>query len=145
VAVAQKKFSQRTDRVKAVDIHPTEPWILTSLYNGHVQIWNYDTGSTVKTFEVTELPIRAGKFVPRKQWIITGSDDFMIRAYNVNTQERVTEIHGGCRHHPTPACTRVAIAVCATVCVPVAGVRLRLVHVFVCSCACGSCFGCQCL
>ncbi len=80
--------------MKAVDIHPTEPWILTSLYSGHVVIWNYVTQSTVKSFEVTELPIRAGKFIPRKQWIITGSDDMMIRAYNVNTQERVTEIHG---------------------------------------------------
>ena len=90
----QRKFYQKTERVKAVDIHPTEPWILTSLYSGHVVIWNYATQVAVKSFEVTELPIRAGKFIPRKQWIVTGSDDMMIRAYNVNTQERVTEIHG---------------------------------------------------
>jgi hypothetical protein len=77
-----------------VDIHPTEPWVLTSLYSGHVVIWNYTTQSAVKSFEVTELPIRAGKFIPRKQWIVTGSDDMMIRAYNINTQERVTEVHG---------------------------------------------------
>lgn len=38
---AKKKFSTRSDRVKCVDIHPTEPWILASLYNGHVYIWNY--------------------------------------------------------------------------------------------------------
>jgi hypothetical protein len=90
----QRKFYQKTDRVKSVDIHPTEPWVLTSLYSGHVVIWNYTTQSAVKSFEVTELPIRAGKFIPRKQWIVTGSDDMMIRAYNINTQERVTEIHG---------------------------------------------------
>jgi WD40 repeat protein len=95
-AVVQRKFYQKTERVKAVDIHPTEPWILTSLYSGHVVIWNYVTQVAVKSFEVTELPIRAGKFIPRKQWVVTGSDDMMIRAYNVNTQERVTEIHGAC-------------------------------------------------
>lgn len=39
----QKKFSARSDRVKSIDIHPTEPWILASLYNGNVFIYNYQT------------------------------------------------------------------------------------------------------
>ena len=29
----KRKFLQRSDRVKCVDIHPTEPWLLTNLYN----------------------------------------------------------------------------------------------------------------
>lgn len=37
---AQRRFSQRTDRVKGVDLHPTEPWFLANLYNGNVYIWN---------------------------------------------------------------------------------------------------------
>ena len=39
----QKKFSARSDRVKSIDIHPTEPWILASLYNGNVFIYNYQS------------------------------------------------------------------------------------------------------
>lgn len=26
-----------------MDFHPTEPWILASLYDGHAYIWNYET------------------------------------------------------------------------------------------------------
>jgi coatomer subunit beta' len=45
----------------------------------------------VKTFEICELPdfLQASKFVPRKNWIVTGSDDMQIRAFNYNTLERV--------------------------------------------------------
>jgi len=87
-----KKLSARSDRVKSVDIHPEEPWILSSLFNGNVYIWNYNNQTLVKTFEVTDLPVRAAKFVSRKQWIVTGSDDMMVRAYNYNTMERIKAI-----------------------------------------------------
>lgn len=93
--------------MKSVDFHPTEPWILASLYNGNVYIWNYKTQNLVKSFEVTDLPgslprsdgwsahpfifsVRTCKFIPRKQWVITGADDMFIRVYNYNTMEKVT-------------------------------------------------------
>eukprot|EP00741_Cyanophora_paradoxa_P015643 tig00020903_g15100.t1 len=85
----KRKLSARSDRVKCVDVHPTEPWLLAALYNGNVYIWNYSTQALVKSFEVTELPVRAAKFIPRKQWIICGSDDMYIRVYNYNTMEKV--------------------------------------------------------
>ena len=40
----KKKLSSRSDRVKCVDIHPTEPWVLSALYNGHVFIWDFEVG-----------------------------------------------------------------------------------------------------
>jgi coatomer subunit beta' len=43
----------------------------------------------VKTIEVSETPVRAAKFVPRKNWIITGADDSQIRVFNYNTLEKV--------------------------------------------------------
>lgn len=33
--------------------------------------------------------MRAAKFVARKQWVITGSDDMFIRVYNYNTMDKV--------------------------------------------------------
>ncbi|KAF8793648.1 Coatomer subunit beta' like protein [Argiope bruennichi] len=69
----KRQLLARSDRVKCVDLHPSEPWMLVSLYNGNVHIWNYETQVIVKSFEVCDLPVRAVKFIPRKNWIITGS------------------------------------------------------------------------
>lgn len=75
--------------MKCVDLHPTEPWILAALYTGSVCIWNYQTQTLVKSFEVTELPVRSAKFISRKQWIVTGADDMFMRVYNYNTMDKV--------------------------------------------------------
>uniref|UniRef100_A0A4W3JN27 Coatomer subunit beta' n=1 Tax=Callorhinchus milii TaxID=7868 RepID=A0A4W3JN27_CALMI len=85
----KRKLTARSDRVKSVDLHPTEPWMLASLYNGSVCVWNHETQTLVKTFEVCDLPVRASKFVARKNWVITGADDMQIRVFNYNTLERV--------------------------------------------------------
>ena len=34
----KRQLSARSDRVKCVDMHPSEPWMLASLYNGTVQV-----------------------------------------------------------------------------------------------------------
>eukprot|EP00240_Pyramimonas_obovata_P003366 CAMPEP_0118928502 /NCGR_PEP_ID=MMETSP1169-20130426/5726_1 /TAXON_ID=36882 /ORGANISM="Pyramimonas obovata, Strain CCMP722" /LENGTH=852 /DNA_ID=CAMNT_0006870485 /DNA_START=138 /DNA_END=2692 /DNA_ORIENTATION=- len=85
----KRKLVQRSDRVKSVELHPTEPWILANLYSGNIYIWNHSTNSLVKSFEVTELPVRTAKFITRKQWIVCGADDMFIRVYNYNTSEQV--------------------------------------------------------
>uniref|UniRef100_A0AC35EXW1 Uncharacterized protein n=1 Tax=Panagrolaimus sp. PS1159 TaxID=55785 RepID=A0AC35EXW1_9BILA len=84
-----RKLLAHSDRVKSTDIHPTETWMLASLYNGRCHIWDYENQQLFKTFEVCDLPVRAAKFIPRKNWIITGSDDMQIRIFNYNTLERV--------------------------------------------------------
>ncbi|KAF3921699.1 Xenin [Orbilia brochopaga] len=81
----------RSDRVKGIDFHPTEPWILCSLYSGHVYIWSFETQAVVKTFEATDVPVRAGRFIARKNWIVAGSDDFQLRVYNYNTSEKIIQ------------------------------------------------------
>ncbi|XP_032817900.1 coatomer subunit beta' isoform X2 [Petromyzon marinus] len=85
----KRKLTARSDRVKCVDLHPSEPWMLASLYNGSVCVWNHETQTLVKTFEVCDLPVRAAKFVARKNWMVAGSDDMQIRVFNYNTLERV--------------------------------------------------------
>ena len=74
----KRKLVQRSDRVKGVELHPVEPWILANLYSGNVFIWNHATNSLVKSFDVTELPVRTAKWCLRKQWIVCGSDDMFI-------------------------------------------------------------------
>lgn len=85
----KRQLFARSERVKGIDFHPTEPWILTTLYSGHVYIWSYETQSIIKTFELTDVPVRAGRFIARKNWIVCGSDDFQLRVYNYNTSEKI--------------------------------------------------------
>ncbi|KAG5415970.1 hypothetical protein IGI04_003537 [Brassica rapa subsp. trilocularis] len=42
-----------------------------------------------KSFEVTDVPVRSAKFIPRKQWVVAGADDLHIRVYNYNTMDKV--------------------------------------------------------
>lgn len=85
----QRKLFARSDRVKGVDFHSTEPWLLTGLYNGTVNIYNHETGALVKTFEVAEVPVRCVRFIPRKNWFVAGCDDLQLRVFNYNTHEKV--------------------------------------------------------
>mmetsp|Transcript_13445 Transcript_13445/g.25774 ORF Transcript_13445/g.25774 Transcript_13445/m.25774 type:complete len:943 (-) Transcript_13445:69-2897(-) len=87
----KKKLSASSERVKSVDLHASEPWVLAALYNGHVMIWDYETGSLSKSFELSEHPVRCARFICRKQWFVAASDDMRLRVYNYNTMEKVKE------------------------------------------------------
>jgi len=63
--------------------------VLAALYDGHVFIYDYTTQQVVKSWEVSEQPIRCGAFIPRQQWVIVGADDMFIRVYNYNTMDKV--------------------------------------------------------
>lgn len=54
-------------------------------------IWDYETGTCVKSFELSELPVRCAKFIARKQWFIAASDDMRVRVFNYNTMEKVRD------------------------------------------------------
>jgi coatomer subunit beta' len=54
-------------------------------------IWDYETGGMVKSFEVSELPVRCAKFIVRKQWFLAASDDMRVRVFNYNTMEKIKE------------------------------------------------------
>ncbi|XP_030600997.1 coatomer subunit beta' isoform X2 [Archocentrus centrarchus] len=85
----KRRLTARSDRVKSADLHPTEPWMVLSLYSGTVVVWNHETQTMVKTFELCDLPVRVAKFVARKHWVIAGADDMQVRVFNYNTLERV--------------------------------------------------------
>eukprot|EP00484_Ammonia_sp_Unknown_P017182 CAMPEP_0197027770 /NCGR_PEP_ID=MMETSP1384-20130603/7644_1 /TAXON_ID=29189 /ORGANISM="Ammonia sp." /LENGTH=938 /DNA_ID=CAMNT_0042456673 /DNA_START=31 /DNA_END=2847 /DNA_ORIENTATION=+ len=87
----EKVLHGKSERVKCVDIHPSEPWILSALYSGNIFIWNYDTETIVRTFEVCEVPVRTARFIVRKNWLVCGTDDMHIRVYNYNTCEKIKE------------------------------------------------------
>ena len=59
----QRKLLSPNDRV---DFHPTEPWLITGLYNGSVNIYNHQNGAIVRTFEVSQVPVRCVRFIPAR-------------------------------------------------------------------------------
>lgn len=44
------KFETKSARVKGLSFHPRRPWLLASLHNGTVQIWDYRMGTVVDTY-----------------------------------------------------------------------------------------------
>ena len=52
----------------------SEPLTIISL-SGHLNIWNYETQTIVKTIEATsnDLPIRTARFIERKSWVVCGT------------------------------------------------------------------------
>lgn len=85
-----KVLQTSSERVKSVEIHPKEPLVLCALYTGQVTIWNFETSSLVKAFDVVESrdPVRIAKFIPRLNSFVCGSDDLLVRVFNYNTMEK---------------------------------------------------------
>lgn len=89
-----KKLDIRKDKVKCVDLHPSEPWVASGLYSGGCTIYNYEKQTLVKKLELGNSAVRCCKFIARKQWLIAGGDEMCILVYNYNSLERVTTVEG---------------------------------------------------
>ena len=87
IPLYQRKLFSPSD-LKSVDFHPTELWLITGLYNGSVNIYNHQNSAIVKTFEVSQVPVRCVRFIPRKNSSVTGLD-FQLRVFNYNTRDKV--------------------------------------------------------
>lgn len=48
------KFESKSNRVKGLAFHPKRPWLLASLHNGSVQIWDYRMGTLVDKYDEHE-------------------------------------------------------------------------------------------
>lgn len=55
----------------------------------HVTVHNHATNALIRDLDVSHLPIRAVRFVPRKSWILAGADDYHLRVYNLHTGQRL--------------------------------------------------------
>ncbi|OIR56901.1 MAG: coatomer beta' subunit [Amphiamblys sp. WSBS2006] len=84
-------FQVHTEKIKALDVLPESSWVVTAMYSGACIIWDWARQERVRKLDVANTPVRAVRFVSRKNWILCGSDDFVVRAINYNTGERVGE------------------------------------------------------
>lgn len=87
----KKLLETRSYRVKGIDIHPSEPHLVTSLFTGAIQVVNFETSQLLRTVDVSTSPVRAVRYIARKNWIITGGDDMQVRVFNASTLEKITQ------------------------------------------------------
>ncbi|VDM53336.1 unnamed protein product [Angiostrongylus costaricensis] len=85
----KRKLLARSDRVKCVDLHPSEPWLLAALYNGNVHIWNYENQQLVKSIVIH----------PTQSFIITASDDMMIKLWDWDNKWQMKQSFEGHTHY----------------------------------------------
>ncbi|KAH8829364.1 coatomer subunit alpha-2 [Flagelloscypha sp. PMI_526] len=76
------KFESKSNRVKGLAFHPTQPLLAAALHNGSVQLWNYRMGVLV------DRPVRAVAFHPSRALLVTGGDDYKIRVWDIRPQNR---------------------------------------------------------
>ncbi|XP_046707110.1 coatomer subunit alpha-like [Silurus meridionalis] len=52
------KFETKSARVKGLSFHPKRPWILASLHNGVIQLWDYRMCTLIDKFDEHDGPVR---------------------------------------------------------------------------------------
>ena len=76
------KFETRSNKVKGLSFHATRPWILTSLHNGNIQLWDYRMGIMIDMFQEHDGPVRGIDFHDTQPLFCSGGDDFKIKLWN---------------------------------------------------------------
>ena len=85
-----KLFKHYGEKVKQISFHPTKPLVLLAQYNGEVSVFNYNTQSLTKKFEVSNQPIRTAIWAG-EDWIITAGDDLQVRVFNFHTTQKLQQ------------------------------------------------------
>ena len=88
------KFETKSSRVKGLSFHSTRPWILCSLNDGSIQLWDYRAGSLLKTFKEHTGPVRSVDFHSSQPLFVSGGDDYKIRVWNYNSERSLYTLVG---------------------------------------------------
>ncbi|KZT25720.1 coatomer subunit alpha-2 [Neolentinus lepideus HHB14362 ss-1] len=96
MSVMLTKFESKSNRVKGLAFHPTQPLLAASLHNGSVQLWNYRMGVLVDRFEEHEGPVRGVDIHPSRPLLASGGDDYKIKVWDIRPQNRrcLFTLHG---------------------------------------------------
>uniref|UniRef100_A0A8I3X3K9 Coatomer subunit alpha n=1 Tax=Callithrix jacchus TaxID=9483 RepID=A0A8I3X3K9_CALJA len=67
---------------KITGFHPKRPWILTSLHNGVIQLWDYRMCTLIDKFDEHDGPVRGIDFHKQQPLFVSGGDDYKIKVWN---------------------------------------------------------------
>ena len=77
------KFETKSARVKGLSFHPKRPWILTSLHNGVIQLWDYRMCTLIDKFDEHDGPVRGIDFHKQQPLFVSGGDDYKIKVQGI--------------------------------------------------------------
>ncbi|XP_069119880.1 coatomer subunit alpha-like isoform X1 [Argopecten irradians] len=76
------KFETKSARVKGLSFHPKRPWVLASLFNGVIQLWDYRMCTLIDKFDEHDGPVRGICFHQQQPLFVSGGDDYKIKVWN---------------------------------------------------------------
>ena len=76
------KFESKSNRVKGLAFHPVRPWVLASLHNGLIQLWDYRMGTLLDRFEEHDGPVRGVDFHRVQPLLVSGGDDYKVKVWD---------------------------------------------------------------
>ncbi|WBW72142.1 coatomer alpha subunit Cop1 [Schizosaccharomyces osmophilus] len=88
------KFESKSSRAKGVAFHPTLPWVLTSLHNGRIQLWDYRMGTLIDRFDGHDGPVRGIAFHPTQPLFVSGGDDYKVNVWNFKAKKLLFSLCG---------------------------------------------------
>lgn len=94
-----RHFFARSERVKAVDVHPSEPLLASALYDGRLRIFDHDALVLLAEIDASPLPLRSARFVSRRGWVLAAGDDCAIRCFSIQSQEKVAQVSNAHRDY----------------------------------------------
>jgi len=88
------KFTTKSNRVKGLSFHPHRPWILSSLHNGQIQLWDYSMEILIYAFEEHDGPVRSVDFHLSQPLFVSGGDDYKIKIWNYSLRRCLFSLNG---------------------------------------------------
>jgi coatomer protein complex subunit alpha (xenin) len=89
------KCETKSSRVKGVSFHPKLTWVLASLHNGTIQLWDYRNGCLIDKFEEHEAgPVRGVCFHLNQPLFVSGGDDYKIKVWNYKMRRCIFTLLG---------------------------------------------------
>eukprot|EP00736_Rhodelphis_marinus_P009888 Rmarinus@m.17201 len=88
------KFETKSNRVKGLSFHPKQPWILASLHNGTIQLWDHRMGTLLEKFTEHDGPVRGVCFHLTQPVFVSGGDDYKIKVWNYHTRRCLYTLYG---------------------------------------------------
>ena len=86
----KKFFSTKSERVKALGVHPSKSLVACGLYDGQVTLWDYVHRCQKNTMTIgKKSPIRAVQFIEPTDQLICGADDGCCHVFHATTGEKV--------------------------------------------------------
>ncbi|XP_063980334.1 coatomer subunit alpha [Diachasmimorpha longicaudata] len=88
------KFETKSARVKGLSFHPKRPWILASLHNGVIQLWDYRMCTLLEKFDEHDGPVRGICFHNQQPLFVSGGDDYKIKVWNYKQRRCIFTLLG---------------------------------------------------